>query len=372
MLTRTGLAVAAGAIIIGSVGVRFGYIELIAAAACGLALLIVGWLSASRHARLTLRRDPLPHGAARGVPIASRVRTQLAGRSAISSMVLVDELDGRIVEVLVGPMAPGDEVVVAVELPPARRGLRQVGPIRLRRTDPFGLVCVERTQGDAQEMLIHPRVHHLSGVRGLGRFAEVELIRRRIAPDPLAGFQSMREYVPGDDTRTIHWPTTAKAGRMMVREFVDPRRPTFTIVLITNAGDYLNDGFEEAVDVAASLVSHVLANDVDVLLRTTDPHHAGPNKPLRSEREALDLLALVQPTDQLTTLPISRLLANARQRSSVIAVGGQNGTSLGDLVGPFGDVSSILLGSLPRSSSGRVVHVADAATFALRWNDGAS
>jgi uncharacterized protein (DUF58 family) len=372
MFTRTGLAVAASAIVVAAVGVRFGYIELIAAGACGLAILVVGWLSASRSAQLSLQREPLPHGAGRGLPIASRVRTQLAGRSSIASMVLIDELDGRSVEVPVGSMAPGDESVIAVELPASRRGLRHVGPIRLRRTDPFGLVSVERTHGDAQEILIHPRVHPLSGVRGLGRFAEVELIRRRTAPDPSAGFQSMREYVVGDDTRTIHWPTTAKAGRMMVREFVDPRRPTFTIVLITNASDYVADGFEEAVDVAASLVAHVLANDVDVLLRTTDPRHAGPTKPLRSEREALDLLALVQSTDQLVTLPISRLLSNARQRSSVLAVGGQNGASLGDLVGPFGDVSSILIGPIPRASSDRVVHVADAATFALRWNDGSS
>ena len=56
---------------------------------------------------------------------------------------------------------------------------------------------------------------------------------RRAASDPLCGFVSLREYVPGDDPRLIHWPTTARVGTLMIREHVELRRPEFTVVLDT-------------------------------------------------------------------------------------------------------------------------------------------
>ena len=40
-------------------------------------------------------------------------------------------------------------------------------------------------------------------------------------------FSSLREYAPGDDPRQIHWRTTARLGRLVVREHVDTNEPTF-------------------------------------------------------------------------------------------------------------------------------------------------
>jgi uncharacterized protein (DUF58 family) len=79
----------------------------------------------------------------------------------------------------------------------------------------------------------------------------------------------MREYVPGDDPRMIHWPTTARTGTLMVREHVEVRRPEFTIVLDTADAAGTPDDFEESVDVAASLAVHAIAAGLDVVVRTT-------------------------------------------------------------------------------------------------------
>jgi uncharacterized protein (DUF58 family) len=370
MLTRTGLAVGAGGFIIGALGIRFGYVEFIAVAVCATVVLVVSWLTASRLPGIEVRRDPLPQGISRGVPVPVRERLRHVGRAAASTVVLVDSLDGRDAEAAIESLVPGEEVVVSLDLPSALRGVRTVGPIRLRRTDPFGLVAVERSVGESEQLLINPKVHALVGNRGIGRFAEIDLTRRRVAPDPLAGFQSMREYVPGDDTRTIHWPSTAKVGHLMVREFDDARRPTYTIVLMTNAADYRDPAdFEEAVDIAASMVVHVLEHDVDVVMRTTDPQHAGPNMPIRNDREALDVLARVQLTTDLATVPIARLMVNARQRLSVVAIGGTMGNAVGNFHGPMGDITAILVGRSNVASTVRLMRVDNAPEFALRWNE---
>ena len=98
---------------------------------------------------------------------------------------------------------------------------------------------------------------------------------RRATVDPLSGFVSLREYVPGDDPRLIHWPTTARVGTLMVREHVEVRRPEFTVVLDTAAHVATADDFEEMVDVAASIAVHALRDGLDVVVRTTDRDHPG-------------------------------------------------------------------------------------------------
>ena len=44
-------------------------------------------------------------------------------------------------------------------------------------------------------------------------------------------FHALREYQPGDDRRYIHWRSSAKAGRLLVRQFLDTRRSHLSIVV---------------------------------------------------------------------------------------------------------------------------------------------
>jgi uncharacterized protein (DUF58 family) len=73
-------------------------------------------------------------------------------------------------------------------------------------------------------------------------------------------FHTLREYVPGDDRRSIHWRTSARTNKLMVRQFVDTRRTHLGLVLSTRAEDYANEEeFEIAVSVAGSLGVSALA-----------------------------------------------------------------------------------------------------------------
>jgi len=69
----------------------------------------------------------------------------------------------------------------------------------------------------------------------------------------------LREYVPGDDLRRLHWATSARRGALMVREDADPATPLLTVLLDDRAGSYPSGGFDEAVDLAASLLDAAAA-----------------------------------------------------------------------------------------------------------------
>jgi len=66
-------------------------------------------------------------------------------------------------------------------------------------------------------------------------------------------FQEIREYVPGDDRRHVHWRTSARIGSLRVRQYVDPRRSHLAVVLSTAIGEFTNDEeFELAVSIAGA------------------------------------------------------------------------------------------------------------------------
>ena len=180
--------------------------------------------------------------------------------------------------------------MIESRIPTKRRGLFDVGPIEIERIDALWLTVGTRRTGQVSPVVVHPKVYDLLGPQGAVRAVENESVIRRASSDPLSGFVSMREYVPGDDPRLIHWPTTARVGTLMIREHVDVRRPEFTVVLDTAPEASAPDDFEEMVDVAASLAVHAIRSGLDVMVRTTDRNHAGRPTPLAADSMVLELL----------------------------------------------------------------------------------
>jgi uncharacterized protein (DUF58 family) len=98
-------------------------------------------------------------------------------------------------------------------------------------------------------------------------------------------FHALREYVPGDDLRHIHWRATARVGTLMVRELVDVSLPRTTVILDARPASYQPGGeaagtptalgedgselFEAAVDAAASVAVAAARHGFPVRVLTT-------------------------------------------------------------------------------------------------------
>ena len=214
-------------------------------------------------------------------------------------------------------------------------------------------------------MPLHPKIYQLIGPQGAARVVESESVVRRATIDPMSGFISMREYVPGDDPRMIHWPTTARTGTLMVREHVEVRRPEFTVVLDTAPMAGGPDDFEEAVDVAATLAVHAIRTGLDVVVRTTDHEHAGRPIPLVSDAQVLDLLTPVQQSEPHSLLPVSALFMGGFDQSSVVFVTGPNGPS--SRFSTSERMSVVRIGDGATSGIGVVLAANDAREFVRRW-----
>lgn len=289
-MTRTGIGLLVAAVILCGAGWWWGYNELLWCGVLAGVAVLAAVLDSRRHLSLRVHRTSDDVRVPRGDPLRVHysIVNALPRRSAMT--LLVDEFQGTRRQVSVPRIRPGQRFTAELQFPTRRRGAHGVGPAALLRSDVFGLVASERSVHDDLSVLVHPRIYDLSAESGVLRVLTEDAIDRRHSSDPHATFHSLRPYVAGDDPRLIHWPTTARTGSLMVREFYEDRRPEFVVTVDTAAHVCDADDFEEVVDVAASVANLGLRAGLGTVLRTTQRDMPGRSQPISATAEILDLL----------------------------------------------------------------------------------
>jgi len=150
-------------------------------------------------------------------------------------------------------LAPAEEHSDVFVVPTSRRGIVPIGPVRTVRADPIGLLRREVVWADSLDLFVHPRTIAIPSMStGFVRDLEGSPTRDLTASD--IAFHALREYVPGDERRYIHWKSTAKTGSYMVRQFEETRRSHLLVALSLSSADYATDEeFELAVSATGSL-----------------------------------------------------------------------------------------------------------------------
>ncbi len=158
---------------------------------------------------------------------------------------------------------PGATGEIRMRLPvdTSTRGDRPTGPYTVVHGDPWSIVrrVVSRPEGGMLTVIprtVAVRRSSLPGLQG----GDSEFASRRAGDEH---FHALRDYVLGDEPRTVHWRSSARAGKLVVKQQVAPAPNNTMIVLDTDAsaygsddqftGGWIEERFETAVEVAASL-----------------------------------------------------------------------------------------------------------------------
>ncbi|MDQ0411446.1 DUF58 domain-containing protein [Clavibacter michiganensis] len=263
VVTPLGRVVALAAVVAGAAGYALGWRELVAVAWTGAALWIIALLhlvgSSGVEVSLRLPRDRVVAG--ERAPATVAVRNPLR-RRAVGLTVEVPVGSG-LAEVHVPSLAHGHAHEDVFVVPTSRRGVIALGPARIVRGDPIGLVRRESTEAAATRLLVHPRTLAMPST-STGFVRDLEGRATRDLTDSDVSFQSLREYVPGDPVRHIHWRSTAKTGVHMVRRFEETRRSHIMVALSLHAGDYGDGAAPSAPVVDAAGAPGVLAGGTTV------------------------------------------------------------------------------------------------------------
>ncbi|GAA3285365.1 DUF58 domain-containing protein [Dactylosporangium vinaceum] len=225
--------------------------------------------------------------------------------------------------------AGGDPHVRDFPVDALRRGVIPVGPAGSVRGDPLGMWQRRVTWTGVTEIFVHPRTVRLAALgQGLLRDLEGRTTNDMSTSD--LAFHTLREYVPGDDRRYIHWRSSAKTGsagpveQFMVRQFRDTRRTHLMVIVDGDPRSYPDpDDFETAVSVGASVAARAVEDGVDTTALVGD-RWIGKDPGRRQHRgELLDMCAraATSPDAGLPGLTVRGLRVAPGTTSAVLVTG---------------------------------------------------
>ena len=118
-------------------------------------------------------------------------------------------------------------------LTPVRRGKYEFGRIAVRFKSKLGLVWCQAALGEPQTVKVYPNMRRAREIelRALGARSFLAIQRRAVRRGEGREFESMRDYVRGDELRHISWTATARRNRLTTRQYQIERDQTVMIAL---------------------------------------------------------------------------------------------------------------------------------------------
>jgi uncharacterized protein (DUF58 family) len=220
------------------------------------------------------------------------------------------------------------QVSLPLTLTPARQGDCVAGAVTVRAFGPLGLAARQRGHGAAWRVRALPPFRsrrHLPAK--LAQLRDLDGQHRSMRPGPGTEFDALREYVIGDDVRSIDWRSTARRGEVLVRTYRPERDRRVVFVLDTGrtmagrVGGYPRlDTAKEAVQLLTALAARagdrvdLLAADQQVRARVLAPARANALAAVTDAMSVLDP-ELTEPDGRLLATTV---LAHARRRCLVV------------------------------------------------------
>ncbi|MCW2525641.1 MAG: hypothetical protein JWM76_501 [Pseudonocardiales bacterium] len=309
-MTRTGLAaLILGVLSLGlGIGLRWDAFTLI-----GIGILVIvafGLMAVIRPSALTIEREIQPPRVPKGDPAIAFLRFANRGRRTIGTTVASQPYGDSQVRTIIPRLRRGESGVRTYRLPTHHRGVFDLGPVEVVRADSFDTFRLSRKHGQTERIWVHPRILPFRALSA-GQTRHLEGPTSDTAPAGNITFHRLRDYVVGDDLRMVHWRSSARTGKLVVKHNVDTSQPYTVVLLDQRPALYNAAAFEAAVDIAASVLTTSAANKAPVELRQTDGTVIGGPR-LRDVTALIDHLTAVaaDPTGSLR----EQLLALRRAR----------------------------------------------------------
>lgn len=253
----------------------FGWQELLVMAAAAWLLLGLCLLLTIGKARLEVHLVADPQRVRVGDPAAGSVKVKNISRTPLLPIGLELPIGQGAARFTLPFLAPGSESEELFVVPTSRRGVVNVGPALTVRGDPFGLLRREVAWTDTLDIYVHPVTVHLDSL-GAGLLRDLEGQTTNDISLSDLNFHALREYQAGDDRRHVHWKSSAKANKLMVRQFQDTRRSHVCVVVDSNVRSYAQpDDYELAISAGASIAVRTRKDEQEVSIFAGE--HAATN-----------------------------------------------------------------------------------------------
>jgi uncharacterized protein (DUF58 family) len=266
-------------------------------------------------------REIQPPRVPKGSPAIAFLTFANRGRRAVPVSVATQPFGSLRVRTVIPKLRGGERGTRAYRLPTTHRGIFDVQPVEVTRRDPFELFRMSRKHGHTERIWVYPRVLHFRPL-ATGQTRHLEGPSSDTSPQGTITFHRLREYSAGDDLRLVHWRSSARAGRLLVKHNVDTSQPYTVVIFDQRPSLYTEESFEQAVDVVASVLVATAVNKAPVELRLTNGTVIGGPR-VRDVTPLIDYMTGVQAEPGGSLKAHLLAMRRARGGTSLVVVTGE-------------------------------------------------
>lgn len=256
--TKAGIVAAIGGLlVVVATTAQAGWLFVLAAGVLGLA---VSGIVVSHRLSAAEVAHSFPPRARVGEPVAMRMSVRGSDKRRLPLLRVEDDFPAfDPIAVASEPVAAGGAASVELTRVAVRRGVFDEGAAVLSTAAPFGLTRTRRKTVVRSRLIVHPAWVELRSFPlpdTPAATADEALAATRSGHGEI--FAGVRDYRPGDLRKWVHWRSTARTGRLVVREHEDPALSPVVLVLAGHPAPGEGDVWEALVAAAASVGIHAL------------------------------------------------------------------------------------------------------------------
>lgn len=213
-------------------------------------------------------------------------------------------------------------VPVPIEATPVRRGIVTLQSTQVLHPDPMGLAYGVIDCDNPETLTVLPRRYQISErfeIPG-GRHFQPGGVNSSWSIGESDEFASMRDYRDGDSMRKIHWASSAKRNKLVVKEYQEDYLVRQALMLETETAD--TEVLEEAISLAASLLLKESDSDsmLDLIYHSDQPEVISSGRGADSIGRQLEALASLSASEATLETLIDATLGHAGELSGCILI----------------------------------------------------
>ncbi|MBL8484281.1 MAG: DUF58 domain-containing protein [Rhodocyclaceae bacterium] len=224
----------------------------------------------------------------------------------------------------------GEALLLTYRLYASERGRHEFGRVALRITSPFGLWQMSGEGGAPDVVRVYPdfaRVRRYSLLATDNRLSQMGMLLRRRRGEGLE-FRQLRDYRRDDSPRSVDWKATARAGKLVAREYQDERDQQIVFMLDCGVRMRTRDAtlshFDHALN-AALLLAYVGLRQGDAVglagFGLDQPRYLPPRKSAGALNTLINASYDLQPTTQVPDyLVAAQFVATRLARRALIVL----------------------------------------------------
>jgi uncharacterized protein (DUF58 family) len=208
-----------------------------------------------------------------------------------------------------------------------RRGIYRFSDTTLETVFPLGFFHTAATRKCANRVVVYPRLGEVDTTFFQELEHSLQFIRRARPSRAEEDFRSLREYREGDNPKWIHWRSTARMQRMLIKEFEEPQAKRVVLLLDTNLqrlGAQRFASFELMLSFAGTVARELLRRGCEVQCVALQPKGKIVRTLVSRERRNLDalleMLAGIRRDDTRTLGDLREYISRTTLRHAYVLV----------------------------------------------------